>query len=176
MRGFLLCLASSAALAACGGSGDKSQGNAAGGSAAGGTASAASAGAGQVNLRPGEWETVIETGAPEGMPEEVARMMKGNKITSRSCLTQKDVDERQGGLFTGDKDNSCKQRNVTVSGGRVQGTMICGDADDKVETSIDGQFGPDSYQMKSRTKTGDMTVTATITSRRVGDCPGGSSG
>jgi hypothetical protein len=176
MRGFLLCVAAGAALAACGGSGDKSQRNAGGGNAAGDTAGAAASGAGQVNLRPGQWETVIETGAPEGMPEEIAKMMKGTKMTSRSCVTAEDVKQRQGEVFTGSKDNDCKRQNVTVSGGRVQGTMVCGGADAGSETSIDGQFGPESYQMKTRTKTGDMIVTATITSRRIGDCPGGGSG
>ena len=179
MQRLLVGIAACAVLAGCGGSGEKKgdDGNSAR-AGAGGESAAVSSGttAGQVDLRPGEWETTVETGAPDGMPPEVARMMKGTKITSRSCLTAEDVKRRQGEVFTGGKDSDCKQRNVTVSGGRVQGTMTCGGPEGQVETSIEGQFAADHYQMKSQTKTGGMTMTATISGRRVGDCPAGSSG
>lgn len=166
------------ALAGCGGP-EKADGN-----ASAGTEERAGAGdtAPGLKMRPGEWETTVETlkvDAP-GMPKEMAGLMAGQqKMTMRSCITAAQAEQPSGDLFRGKTDGNCKYEDFTVSGGRVKGKMTCsgGGTPGSVTLEMDGRYGGESYEINQKMRTDvqgmAMNVEARVTARRVGDCPAG---
>lgn len=177
------------ALAGCGGP-EKADGNGAAGTeeaaSAGEAASPAAGTAGTagtaVKMRPGEWETTVETlkvDAP-GMPKEMAGMMASQqKMTMRSCITAAQTEQPSGDLFRGKTDGNCKYEDFTVSGGRVKGKMTCsgGSTPGSVTLEMDGRYGSESYEVSQKMRTDvqgmKMNVDSRVTARRVGDCPAG---
>jgi hypothetical protein len=183
------------ALAGCGGP-EKADGNgsaASGESAkagatresakAGGTADAGAASG--MKMRPGEWETTVETlkvDAP-GLPKEMAGMMAGQqKMTMRSCITAAQAEQPSGELFRGKTGGNCQYEGFTVSAGRVKGKMTCtgGSTPGSVTLEMDGRYGAESYEVDQKMKTEmqgmTMNVDSRVTARRVGDCPAGAQG
>jgi Protein of unknown function (DUF3617) len=171
------------ALAGCGGP-EKADGNGSADSAKAGDSASAGAAAG-VKLRPGEWETTVETlkvDAP-GMPKEMAGLMAGQqKMTMRSCITAAQAEQPSGDLFRGKNDGKCQYEGFDVSGGRVKGKMTCsgGGQPGSVTLEMDGRYGGESYEVNQKMRTDAqgmaMTIESRVTARRVGDCPAGGQG
>jgi len=127
-----------------------------------------------VTLNPGEWETVSETavtGLPANIPPEAAAKMKGQKITSRHCLSPERAAHPGGDFFSGKPVQGCVN-NVHMTGGRVQGDMTCKDPQGGTSTfTMDGSYGGDGFEatMKATlTRQGQaMTMTSHTVGRRV---------
>jgi major membrane immunogen (membrane-anchored lipoprotein) len=170
----ILAATAAIALAACGGS-DKGDGN-----QAAGTQSAAAGGASGMNLNPGQWETTVEMkpGKVPGMPAGMGSIAMP-KTTVQTCMTAEDAKGPKGDMFTGKKDGNCTNRDFSMSGGRLRGTVTCSAEGQGGETVMvmDGRYSPDSFDvtMKVSGKAGgapfDMEMHST--GRRIGECPAG---
>lgn len=181
MRTSIICagLGGLLALAGCDNMGKRGAGNEA---AAEDRSAPAAAG---VKLRPGQWETTVETLKMEapGIPADALAMMGGQqKVTSRSCITAEQAERPSGDLFHGDKEGNCSGKDFSFANGRVSGTIACGGPNmaGKVTLEMDGRYGADSYDISQKmTTTGDgtsMKIESRVVGRRIGDCPAGTQG
>jgi len=172
------------ALAACGGSDQKADGNSAASptsqnsaSASGGTATATGAGAG-AKLSPGLYETAVEMKIA-GLPPELAKAMEGTHEKKQQCITPEEAAKGSGQLFSGNNEN-CRQKDVVFAGGRIHGTLVCSDKSGGSGLStvtVDGNYSSTSYDVASHMSVAadgkPMTIDAHIVGRRVGECKGG---
>jgi hypothetical protein len=164
------------ALAACGGAGKKDEAR----TEQGQSAPKASATAAAVRLNPGQWEMIVESSAMTGpsMPAEVAKMMKGMKVTTRECITPQEAERPTSNTFGGKSQGDCKQTEFSLAGGKLHAVMTCSGARGGGGTSItsDGAYGGDSFDVRSKMETdggqGRMTMESHVTGRRVGECTG----
>lgn len=169
MKTKLMITAAALALAACGGSADKSDGN----------GTAAAAGGSGVSLNPGEWEMKMEVVdvAAEGLPPGMAESMKKSaSSTSRTCMTPEEAKGPKGDIFAGDKSGNCKSEGFKWEGGRIQGKTVCpGQAGTgETEMTMDGTYGAENIDMTMKTKTDlmgkPMTMEMRVSGKRVGEC------
>ena len=165
------------ALAGCGGSDTKAEGEPGDVSA---TGAGAAPGGAAARIQPGEWEMTVETVNIEApnMPPEAAAMMKktmGEKQTSRQCITP---EEAAGAFVTQDQQTDCTREGFSLAGGRIQGTVTCTGEDGKVTVTLNGRHSGTSYDMNSKVQSenqaGSMTIETRTTGRRIGECPAGS--
>ena len=167
------------ALAACGSSGSKSDGNGAAAKAGGGSAG------GPVALQPGEWEMTMEMlkfSAP-GMPPAAAAQMKRPPMTTRDCMTPEEAKGPKADTFVPQQNGmNCKQEDFAWDAGRIHGKTTCTGADGaaKIVSTMDGQYTPQSMDMtiKTDTQTRGVSVAAEmrISGHRIGECPAGKAG
>src|SRR5438270_3124229 len=163
-----------AALSACGKSGERASGN----QSAAAKGPAGSGPAVEMKLNPGLWETNVEM-AISGAPADLAGMMKGTKITTRSCITPEQASRPSGEIFSGKQRNGCTYSNYSVSGGQVHGEMSCNERNGRgaMTMTMDGQYGGDSFDVTMNVDTRavgqNMAIGSHTTGRRVGDCPFG---
>ena len=167
------------ALAACGSSGSKSEGNGAAANAGGGPSG------GAVALQPGEWEMTMETlnvSAP-GMPPDVAARMKREPTTTRTCMTPEEAKGPKADTFVPQQNGmNCKQEDFAWGSGRIHGKTTCTgiNGSGTITSEMDGQYSAQSMDMrvKTDTKTPGVSVAAEmrISGRRIGECPAGKAG
>ena len=171
-------------LAACGSSDTKNA--AAEGNQAAAAAAAAGTGSGKgdaasLRLTPGAWDMTVESSGMTGpgLPPEVAKMMKGMKITSRQCITPEEANRPRSDIFTGKQEGNCTYREFNLSAGKLHAAIVCGDKGQGTTTvTSDGQFGGDSFDVRSRIETTGqgqgqaMTVESHVVGKRVGECTG----
>ncbi len=169
-------------LAACGGQsgGNEAGGNAAGGNAAGAEAGGSSGGgAAGVALQPGMWETTVEVvrmSAPN-MPAGVTPPTPPPTTVSY-CLTAAQAANPNANFLTGSGEaGGCTSENLSMSGGRIQGTVTCNAQGTQMRSTMDGQFTPTSYEMTTQVQTTGAGMTMDMETRtrarRTGDCPAG---
>ena len=133
-----------------------------------------------VRLNPGEWEMTVESGgmSATGMPPEVARMMKGMKVTTRSCITPEEANRPN--VFAGKAGGNCSYRDYKVSGGTLHAAILCTDkGGGSTKVTSDGSIGGDSFDVRSRIETDAgghaMNMDSHVIGRRVGECSGAGS-
>ena len=140
----------------------------------------------RVTLEPGEWENTVKIvdvkveGLPEGTPADMMDSMKGKVTSSKSCITREEAENPGAQFFAAQEKTSCEVTKFNMSGGAVSSEMSCsnmGGAPGDVTVTMDGQYGPSSYEMTTETNGGaaGMTVkfSSTISGKRIGDCPAG---
>jgi hypothetical protein len=158
------------ALAACSKSGEQANGAATAGKASGSTPAPVA-----LKLNPGLWETSVDM-TMSGVPANVAAMMKGTKLTTRSCITPDQANRPSGEIFSGKKEKGCTYSDYDVSGGSIHGKMSCDGSNGRGPTSMvmDGHYGGDSFDvsMKVDTKEAGQSVAMSwhTTARRIGEC------
>ncbi len=156
-------------LAACGKSGEQANGNAAQKTSSSVPKPVA------LKLNPGLWETSVDM-TMTGLPANVAAMMKGAKLTTRSCITEEQANRPSGEIFSGKQEKGCTYSDYDVSGGSIHGKMSCDGSSGRGPTSMvmDGHYGGDSFDVTMRVDTkeaGQSVAMATHTvGRRVGEC------
>jgi hypothetical protein len=164
-------------LVSCSGGGGEEK--AAGGDTAAADGPAAAGGGGaMVTMQPGQWEItteVVRMSAPD-LPQG-ASVPNPPPTTIRTCLTPEQAAAPTGGFLTGSGENSgCTASNLSMTGGRVQGTVQCEQPGTTMRSTLDGTFTPTSMEMNQRVETTAQGMTMEIesrtTGRRVGDCPG----
>jgi hypothetical protein len=133
-----------------------------------------------VRLNPGEWEMTVESAgmSATGMPPEVARMMKGMKVTTRSCITPEEANRPN--VFAGKAGGNCSYRDYKVSGGTLHAAILCTDkGGGSTKVTSDGSIGGDSFDVRSRIETDAgghaMNMDSHVIGRRVGECSGAGS-
>ncbi|HLL29778.1 MAG TPA: DUF3617 domain-containing protein [Allosphingosinicella sp.] len=159
------------ALAACG----SGEGNGNGSAGAGGNGAAAKGDDGRemaATLQPGAYEVTTEFLGIEGqnVPPAMAEAMKGQKETKRNCLTEKDLKDAQGGMFTGQDPKECSENSIRITGGRMQGRLTCGTGAEQSTMEVDGRYSAQSYEADMRMSAGGATTRVKMSARRVGEC------
>jgi hypothetical protein len=158
------------ALAGCSKQGDQASGNQAGKASAGAPHAVA------LKLNPGLWETNVEM-VVSGVPANLAGIMKGTKITTRSCIGEDQANRPSGEIFSGKERNGCTYSDYSVTDGRIHGKMSCtgSNGHGAMAMVMDGKYGGDSFDvtMKVDTNAGgqSMAFGSHTIGRRVGDCP-----
>lgn len=161
-------------LVACGGqeSGNK-QGD-------GNQAKAAEAGGGSAaTMRAGQWEMTTQVvsmnipNMPQGMSPPTPP-----PTTVRSCLTQEQVAQPNADFLTGSGDNGgCRSENMSMTGGRIQGAVVCNAQGAEMRATLNGTFAAESYDLTQQVQTSgqgqSMQMEVRTSGRRVGDCPAG---
>jgi uncharacterized protein DUF3617 len=108
-------------------------------------------------MRAGLWE--ITARMPGGIPP----------ITSRTCITAKDVEAMSGGRAANKGAENCEPVNYRQEGDKATWTLSC-----KGRTPMTGagsiQYGNDTFTQKMVLKSSEGTMTMESTGRRVGDC------
>jgi hypothetical protein len=171
-------------LAACssgGGGGNVQQaeenGSALNGSAATSGAGPA-AGTATATLQPGQWELkteVLRMNVPN-MPAGVSPPMPPPS-TVTYCLTAEQARQPNANFFTGSGEGGgCRSDNMSMTGGRIQGTVQCEGQGVAMRSELSGEFAATSYRIEQRVHTSaqgmDMDMESRTSGRRLGDCPG----
>ncbi|GAB5486700.1 MAG: hypothetical protein Pars2KO_02700 [Parasphingorhabdus sp.] len=137
----------------------------------------------EVNLEPGEWENTVEIvdvkieGLPEGAPAGMMDSIKGQKTTTKSCVTEEQAENPGAQFFAAQEDTNCEVKKFNMSGGAVSSEMSCKNmgAPGEMSMTMDGDYGSSSYDMKM-TMAGNaggmkMNMEAKSSGKRIGDCP-----
>lgn len=140
----------------------------------------------RVTLEPGEWENTVEIvdvkidGLPDGMPAGVMDKMMGKVTTSKSCITEEEAAKPGAQFFAAQEKTNCEVKKFSMSGGAVSSEMSCnnmGGAPGNMTMTMDGQYGPSSYDMTMNMIGGaagmKMNISAKSNGKRIGSCPTG---
>ncbi len=133
-------------------------------------------------VKPGLWETKVTftTVDAKGLPEAAKRQMiaaMGKGVIVKNCVT-KEQSEKPGAEFFGSPNSSnCSIDKMDAADGKMAMALTCKpDAKTVITSSMNGQFGDDSYTMNVQQKTsgtpmGDLITAGKIEGKRLGDCP-----
>jgi hypothetical protein len=113
-------------------------------------------------MRAGLWEITARMQG-EGVPAGIA------PITSRTCITAKDVEAMNRGRGANKGAENCEPVNYRQEGNRATWTLAC-----KGGTPMSGtgsiEYGSDSFTQKMVVKSDRGAMTMESTGRRVGEC------
>jgi hypothetical protein len=148
--------------------------------AAGQAAPAPAGGSGSLTIQPGLWEISVEMHAVQasGMPAGMT-MPQVPPTTVRSCVTPEQVSRANANFLSGSghAGMACDYSQVTVAGGRIQGTSSCSRSGMEATVVMDGSFTPTSYDINQRMQSTmhgrAMSSTNHLVGRRIGECAPG---
>ena len=135
-------------------------------------------------IQPGEWETTTRFTSVEmpGIPENVAREMEtriaAEAQTQRRCITPEQAANPTERIVESADIEGCEFSEATFSGGRIHIRSTCPvpEGGGQMNLSWEGRYTETTMEGDLTTElTGgqqDMRMAGTITSRRIGDCPG----
>jgi len=131
-----------------------------------------------LKLQPGQWEMTSEVTKME-MPGHNGEMpgLKQAKVTTSNCITQAQVDQPQPTLFSATK-GACKYDEFSMKDGRITSSMTCKqpNTDNGMHMRVDGKYTATSMdatvEMVSAMPGGNMTMSSTLSGKRVGECTG----
>jgi hypothetical protein len=111
-------------------------------------------------MQPGMWEIAVNSAA-------------GPSISSRQCITQKQIEDSGGLPPESQKENPCKRTSLKVDGAKVTWTVACtgqypATGIGEMTSSANQYSGKQSVSMNVNGQKLDMV--ATFTGKRVGDC------
>lgn len=122
-------------------------------------------------VNPGQWQSVmvVEEFNMPGMPPEALAMMKRQPAQTVSyCLTPEEADANPEKLLSTDK--SCKVNRFRFEGGKIDAEMTCRTEQGPATMTMQGSYQTDSYDMKTRTVSGPMTIVSRMSAKRLGPC------
>lgn len=137
--------------------------------------------ASEIKPKPGRWESVVKIEEMEiaNVPPEVREAMKqqaGVSQTVSTCLTPEQVESLDGSMFK-DQAPGCKYERFSMTGGKIDAVMVCGEGPALEKTTLMGDYGEESYAIRM-TSEGEAQpgmrakTVMSMTSRRVGECTG----
>ena len=138
---------------------------------------------GKMMVRPGKWvsEVTLESIDIPGMPPAAAEQIKATMAKAASghetCLSADQAKRPNEDFFAG-SDGNCRYDKFSMDGGKMSGTMRCAQQGASQVIEFDGDYSPDSYEMRmsstvegnSGPETGPMRMAMRVKSRRIGDC------
>jgi len=161
----------------------------AGGNRAGGEASA------ELSLRTGMWETqtrilsIDATGAPAEIQDALRASISTAPVFARSCLTPAEVANPVAAFRDRNaRENAgyaCESGDSVFSGGRIRLTLNCRSSNGQpdLRQAMVGSYGADRFQAAVTGETATpatdalpsypVRISSTLTGRRIGDCPAG---
>ena len=139
-------------------------------------------GATRTMVRPGKWSSTVRIAAIDTsqLPPEIAAKINaeiGKPRTVEACLTPEQVDHPERMLAQ--VPEGCRYEHYTMSGGQIDGKMVCSGPAGNQEMTVQGSYGTDQYAMTVATKSngapgasviGGTSSTMKIESHRLGDC------
>ncbi|MPT48463.1 MAG: DUF3617 domain-containing protein [Sphingobium sp.] len=144
----------------------------------------------KISLQPGEWESTQEVvdvkfeGGKEAAPPALIEAMKGQKQTSKSCITPEQAANPSADFLTAQKDSNCTYSGFEMAGGKIQGKISCPapqGQQGKADVTIDGTYSETAYAMNMEMQAagmggpaaGDMKMHMVMktSGKRIGDCP-----
>lgn len=141
--------------------------------------------AGEVRLRPGQWQVVSQAKLLDasGMPPQVAEQMKAamaRTSTDTQCLTPEQAAKPNSDMFAGKQNSRCKYDKFEMGGGKLKAEMHCpSGAGSQMAMTMDGSYSPTSYtmdaamDMKAPGMGGGMKMAVHTEGKRIGECVGG---
>ena len=132
-------------------------------------------------MSPGQWRTTVSVTAMSmpGLPPGAAAKMKSRPFSSEECVTSADMAEFLGKKANTDPDDAarCTVNHMDHSGGHIEGQSTCTDGAGGSHTvHMTGTYRADRVDMvvnvDGQTSQGPMSQTMSMTSERIGDCPG----
>lgn len=139
--------------------------------------------AGGARFNPGEWETTVETvsveipGLEGAMKDEMTRMMLQRKQVGKNCITPEQAKSPPAEVLAQSKGR-CTYETFTMTGGKIDGTMVCDAEGGKMTMKISGTFSDNSFAIDNDMETTmpggarTMKIKARTSGKRIGECPG----
>ena len=124
-------------------------------------------------IQPGRWETVTTTESVD-IPGPVAclvRKTRGQTTRSSVCVTPEQAAAGPQGALKGSQ--TCHIARQKATGGQFSAEMDCERDGNRSVATTDGVYTPTTFSGKTRIEVNggkSMVMTATISSRRLGDC------
>lgn len=138
----------------------------------------------QLRFQPGSWETRTEVrsvevpGAPADLVEGALGRTGQTQVT-RSCLSAAQAANPDAGFLAGNAQGNCRAERLNMDGGRIDGRFVCRPQGlpGTATADIAGTYTRTAFRSDVRSRidlTGlpDVSLAVTVTSRRVGACPG----
>ncbi|HEX8444093.1 MAG TPA: DUF3617 family protein [Allosphingosinicella sp.] len=133
-----------------------------------------------VQLTPGQWETVVEVTKltqQDKAAKPAIDTPAGTKSIASACVTQADVKNPPPVLLAGSDAYKCTSSNMYMSGGTLSTSLTCTrkGLNGEVRMSVDGSYTADTIQANQSLSTflpgeGDVGITSNLTARRTGEC------
>ena len=120
--------------------------------------------AGPGGMRPGLWETTIQSNMGGAKP-----------FVTRACVTAKQLEDPKGAVPNiNDAQMKCEQLDYKVNGSTVSWKLRCSgemamEGSGQMTASADSYSGKMDMTMKMQGQT--MNMNQTMSGRRIGDCP-----
>nr|WP_319396473.1 DUF3617 domain-containing protein [uncultured Desulfobacter sp.] len=114
------------------------------------------------NMNPGTWEIITKMEMP-GMP--------GQSVTHTQCITEQDLVP-----VNKDPNNSCTVKNISTRGNTVSWEITCGGQGGEMDGTGEITYAGDTMKgnMVMVMKAMNMTITNTLSGKRIGPCDGAS--
>lgn len=129
----------------------------------------------------GRWEMSMDVQeiAIPGMPPEMQQQMKGAMGQGRTfatCVTPEEAKQPKEDFFAGQDAPNCRYENFAMGNGKIDLTMTCKEGAGTRRMAMTGSYGDDAYSMdmdmSGQGEGGAMTMKATMTGKRTGECKG----
>lgn len=143
------------------------------------TAAAVAAEAKKLRLEPGLWETttLITALAVPGLSADAAKAATGTRTTTSNCVTPAQAAKPSAEFLSGASDGNCTYQRFSMANARIDAAMTCrpAAAPGAIAMTLDGGYSPTAFTLGMAVRTdlpgdGDMTMRATVTGKRTGDC------
>jgi len=138
-------------------------------------------------ISPGEWENTVEfvdikfdesqlPAEARGMIGPILEAMRGQKTTTKSCVTEEEAKEPAAEMFSGSDAADCEYSKFAFAGGSIDMAMTCTDPNSgTAKITNTGTYDETSYTMEmdismEGSEMGAMNISAKSAGKRVGDC------
>jgi hypothetical protein len=137
--------------------------------------------AGESFISPGRWEMTMDIREIDipGMPPEMKQHMQSAMGQGRSfatCVTPEEAKRPKEDFFAGQDAPNCRYDNFAMGNGSIDLAMTCKEEQGTRKMLMKGSYGDDAYtmdmDMSGQGEGGAMTMKATMTGKRVGECKG----
>lgn len=137
--------------------------------------------ASNIKPRAGRWESTMKIEKMElpDMPPEAKAMMQKHLAAAQTfttCLKPEQADKPDAEFFQG-KSSFCTYDKFVMGGGRIDAVMTCGKEGQSRKMTMTGTYSPEAYAMRMSSN-GEMqpgmpmSMTMSISARRIGECTG----
>ena len=134
-----------------------------------------------IKPKPGRWESSVKIENLEmpNMPPEAKAAMQQHMNTMQhfvSCLTPAEAEKPNAGFFQKGA-SGCTYDKFVMSDGKMDALMHCNHGGQTQTMAMSGTYGEESYNITVKSDAGKeagmpMSMTMSITSKRVGECRG----
>jgi len=140
-----------------------------------------------LTITPGEWENTVEfvdiefdesqlPAEARGMIGPMLDAMRGQKSTTKSCVTEEQAKKPAAEMFSGNDAADCEYDKFEFAGGSIDMAMTCTDPTSGTAQIINtGTYDEGSYAIEmdismEGSEMGATKITAKSEGKRVGDC------
>ena len=131
-----------------------------------------------IKPEPGLYKTTVTMTGLEipGMPPEMKNHGAGLVNTSEDCLTAEEADKGFEAMAKQGQNGDCAYENFDYKDGKIDAVLVCKAEGRAMRTSLSGTTSTTGSELTATTAmefdgAGKGTMTATIKTERVGDCP-----